>query len=205
MNVSEEVHEPVVDNTESADLNCSLTISNEEQDYTTTDDVDSSTIDKENLVTSMSALKETSLSVEQRVQVLVSAASSPGKFWVQQEQQTSQLEALLNSMFDFFSSLADEKLCVQDVEDGTVVAALFAEDESWYRGKVSVSDSGIQVFFLDHGNTETVTVENLRLLPEEFSQLPVQAIPCCLGGVSAEDGEWSDEAVSMFEELTAEK
>ncbi|XP_063710608.1 uncharacterized protein LOC134839104 isoform X2 [Symsagittifera roscoffensis] len=43
-----------------------------------------------------------------------------------------------------------------------------------------LSDSNIEVFYIDWGNTDIVPLENCYTMPERFSSLPAGTIPCCL-------------------------
>ena len=147
------------------------------------------------------------MELEQRTRVSVSHANNPSQFWVQLANKKTQLDDLLNQMFDFFTATTDDRLTVDTVDDDMVVAALFAEDESWYRAKVvKVEEEEVTVQFLDHGNQVTVTMESLRKLPSSFSELPLQAIECSLAGVVPKDGgEWSPDISEAFTEITLEK
>ena len=110
-------------------------------------------------------------------------------------------------MFDLYSTTTDDRIKVETVEDNMVVAALFSEDESWYRAKVvKVGEEEVIVQFLDHGNQETVTMESLRKLLTGFSELPLQAVECSLAGVVPKGGgEWSEDMSEAFTEITLEK
>ncbi|XP_052774771.1 uncharacterized protein LOC128213245 isoform X2 [Mya arenaria] len=142
----------------------------------------------------------------QRVKVLVSHSESPSNLWVQNEAENQKLDDLLNAMFEFYSETTDKRLNLNTAKEGDVVAAL-SSDESWYRASVIKRDGeNVTVMFVDYGNTETVTLENVRKLTKEFATLPVQGVAVCLGGVqpSTEEG-WSTEAIAAFTELTTDK
>ena len=40
----------------------------------------------------------------------------------------------------------------------------------------------VSVHFVDYGDSEEVDVKNIRVLPEEFLQLPFQGVRCQLAG-----------------------
>ena len=164
-------------------------------------------VDLGTTVYSLEELKSESLEHEQRTRVTVSHANSPNEFWVQLVNKKSLLDELLNRMLDLYTATTDDRLKVDSVDKNMVVAALFAEDESWYRGKImKVGEEEVTVQFLDHGNQETVSVASLRKLPSVFSELPLQAIQCSLAGVvPKDDGDWSTEMSDTFTEITLEK
>ena len=66
--------------------------------------------------------------------------------------------------------------------------ALYAEDDSWYRGEVLNCDgSGIDILFVDYGNSQLTPVGDVRLIDDEFVTLAPQAYHCCLAGVERAD------------------
>ena len=69
---------------------------------------------------------------------------------------------------------------------------------------VQVSGPEATVFFLDYGNTDTVSVGNVKELKEEFRSLPAQAVSCGLKGVTPSSGEWTEHASAAFEDLVLE-
>ncbi|XP_041361192.1 tudor domain-containing protein 7-like isoform X1 [Gigantopelta aegis] len=92
---------------------------------------------------------------------------------------------------------------------GVYCAALYNEDKNWYRAQVlsEIQDEMVKVTFVDYGNTERVSVDNIRPLSAEIAHIPVQAIPCALFGVkvvdAATDGSTSP-SVLAFAELVKE-
>ena len=77
----------------------------------------------------------------------------------------------------------------------------YSEEEKWYRARVkSIEESTAEVFFLDWGNSESMSTSQLRPLDEQFLSLPAQCILCSLHNVQPITDDWSDEAVAFFEE-----
>ena len=120
-------------------------------------------------------LSRVAVSQGERVKVLVAFSESPSRFWIQLESEKQKIDDILNQMFDFYSESTDESLKPAVVSPGDAVAALYPEDESWYRARVeSVEGEQVTVMFLDHGNTETVGLDNIRRLSQAFTALPIQ-------------------------------
>ena len=62
------------------------------------------------------------------------------------------------------------------------------------------------VNYVDFGNTETLTVDGIRLIHSKFMKLPAQAVVCTLSDIIPKgEGDWSEGAISLFSELTLEK
>ena len=86
---------------------------------------------------------------------------------------------------------------VQRPEIGKLYAAHVSAD--WHRVKV-VELSGIHCtcLFLDHGDQDTVAVDDLREIAPKFLELPAQAINVTLSGL--EDYEYNENIVSRLNE-----
>ena len=82
------------------------------------------------------------------------------------------------------------------------------------RVRVSSSSHGnVTAFFIDHGHSEFLAINKLKLIPahliREFSELvtsPGQAVECCLSGlkpskVRTVKGLWDEKVVDRFKEL----
>lgn len=70
----------------------------------------------------------------------------------------------------------------------------------------------LQVFYVDYGNSETVSSSDLRPLPRSFAKLPSQALQCYLSRVKPVGqivkghlSEWPREACECFSRLVAER
>lgn len=57
----------------------------------------------------------------------------------------------------------------------------------------------IDVYFVDFGDSNYLPASHLRFLLDEFYELPLQAVECCLHGIKAH--KWTDEALDFFEQL----
>ena len=96
------------------------------------------------------SISEESLMPGSRISVTVSYVASPSEFYFQLDQEQGSYNTLMDEMFEHFSSLSQGECAVpKDLAVGAVCAALYAEDECWYRvqvknftdGSYTVSDS----------------------------------------------------------------
>ncbi|GFN94103.1 LOW QUALITY PROTEIN: tudor domain-containing protein 1 [Plakobranchus ocellatus] len=145
-----------------------------------------------------------------RIPVTVSFVHSPSKFYFQLDRDQGLYSALLDQMFEHFSNLPEGEDVIQqgtnDLSIGDLCAAFYTEDESWYRVIVKNIEDGLYtVFFMDHGNTEVVEAEALRILPTQFKSLSPGAREACLAGIKPAEEEWSPEAMEAFKERVEEK
>nr|KAG5696920.1 hypothetical protein BaRGS_015884 [Batillaria attramentaria] len=143
-----------------------------------------------------------------RQKVTVGHMVSPSLFYVQREDQQSEVDKQLDAMFEHYSSLAEGDGLVEHPTVGQLCASQFGEDGSWYRACIRSVDKEtdtLTLFYVDYGNTEMVPASSVRLLLPEFETLPWQAVACSLAGVRCQGDEWTEEVKAAFSELIAEK
>nr|CAB3266882.1 tudor domain-containing protein 1-like [Phallusia mammillata] len=86
---------------------------------------------------------------------------------------------------------------------GDICAAMFPEDNVWYRAKVvglKKEKDVVKVQFVDFGNTEMIPNHLIQQLPSQFALLPVQAFEASLSGCYAKDDTWSKDCISLIKE-----
>ncbi|XP_017040883.1 maternal protein tudor [Drosophila ficusphila] len=119
-------------------------------------------------------------------------------FFIQLERDSKALELIEMYLRD------EEKLKpLEKFEKGSIVAALFEDDELWYRAQLlkQLPDSRYEVLFIDYGNTSTTS--KCLQLSEEIASLPSLSKKCTLQLPEAYTS-WSPEAEAKFAELTGE-
>jgi tudor domain-containing protein 2 len=134
----------------------------------------------------MKALSPRLPSTDDYFSVYVSAVEVPDHFWVQSlELDGSKLDALAREMNAVYPCLGADELSVENVVVGDIVCALFRHDSSWYRARVEevISDTEIEVHFVDFGDNDRITYQQIKKLRSEFLQLPFQAVECGLHGI----------------------
>lgn len=127
----------------------------------------------------------------------VSHLNSPSEFWIQLENCVDDLEWVAEQL-----SGAESFPPLEDLAPGLLCAALFADDQMWYRARIlSNTVAGIEVLFIDYGNS--CMTESLKELPEELVILPPLAQKCSLQkpeGLTV----WGPEMVRKFSEISAD-
>lgn len=122
----------------------------------------------------------------------------PSEFWIQTFNYANELDELMESI----NSLYRDSLSTYLVSNPAVglYCAAKAEDGDFYRARVVqvVDEKHVLVFFVDYGNTEVVSMSNIRSLSKDFKMLPRLAFKCSLAGVKPKDGEWSERACEYF-------
>ncbi|XP_047281444.1 tudor domain-containing protein 1 isoform X5 [Homo sapiens] len=144
------------------------------------------------------------LGVDQTVDVVVCVIYSPGEFYCHVLKEDA-----LKKLNDLNKSLAEH--CQQKLpngfkaEIGQPCCAFFAGDGSWYRALVKeiLPNGHVKVHFVDYGNIEEVTADELRMISSTFLNLPFQGIRCQLADIQSRNKHWSEEAITRFQMCVA--
>uniref|UniRef100_A0A1B0CHS2 Tudor domain-containing protein n=1 Tax=Lutzomyia longipalpis TaxID=7200 RepID=A0A1B0CHS2_LUTLO len=125
----------------------------------------------------------------------VSHINSIGDFYIQLEKDADDLYAISDALIVVGAGGGD----VREPEEGKMYAALFPDDNLWYRAKLvhSVAQQ-LEVIFVDYGNTAITNA--IKELPEKIAAMPILSKKCSL---EAPQGgkKWSEEAEKKFTEL----
>nr|XP_050852508.1 maternal protein tudor-like isoform X2 [Vespula vulgaris] len=137
------------------------------------------------------------LGEENSPNVVVSHVNTPAEFWVQAEASIAELEVMSDRL-----QAAPSFLPLTNLENGTICAAKYPDDEQWYRAKIlSQNESGVNVLYIDYGNTAINT--ELRILPEDIVNIPTLSKRCALQ-IPYYISFWSEEACKTFKDLAAD-
>ena len=146
-------------------------------------------------------IKPQQLTVSSRVSMFVTHVVSPLSFWCRPLSSYEQLDGIMATMADYYNEHIKP---VSSVTMGTIVAAQYSEDKSWYRAKVlSVDNDTVSVLFVDYGNNEVVAMEKIQPIDDQFLSLPAQAIHCSITGDTQRT--YSSDLVATFMETIYEQ
>ncbi|NXQ58100.1 TDRKH protein, partial [Anthoscopus minutus] len=144
-----------------------------------------------------------SFAADEHLDVYVSAAESPGHFWIQLLGTRSlQLDKLTAEMGHFYQS--SPPVPPPSVQPGAIVAAPYLAAGEWYRARVlgALANGHLDLYYLDFGDNGEAPPEALRALRSDFLSLPFQAIECSLAGIVPKGAAWEEAALDEFERLT---
>ncbi|XP_038071054.1 tudor domain-containing protein 6-like [Patiria miniata] len=140
---------------------------------------------------------------------LVTVVSDRGDVYIQvmSEENAEATESLTLNLYEHYSQAPQRPL---KANIGEFCAVKYREDDSWCRGKVVgclTQDSTLEVLFVDYGNTEIVSSEDVMKLQEKFLGIPICALRCRLNGVTAPSTGvvWPSEAVNFLKKEILEK
>ncbi|XP_075353877.1 tudor domain-containing protein 6 [Mycteria americana] len=137
--------------------------------------------------------------------VQVSHLRDPSEFWLQLHEHRRLFRQLRQSMWSFYSHATKLDGAGWDFQPGSLCCAS-GKEGAFYRAVITrVLDSGVEVHLVDRGNTETVDRCAVKELLPRFRELPALALKCCLAGISALSGSWSEASLSAFREIVLNK
>ena len=140
---------------------------------------------------------------EMKERVYVSHVVSPDDFYVQFESALDDLSALSGELSRFYLPLGPSTNVLRSPSPGMSCCARFSQDADWYRGRIKrVTSSGAEVEFVDYGNSEVVSFDQVKDPEKNFMQLPQQAILC---GLDATKDHWSAGEVNIFKSVALDK
>ncbi|KAI4551049.1 hypothetical protein MJT46_020153, partial [Ovis ammon polii x Ovis aries] len=146
------------------------------------------------------------LAVDQTVDVVVCVIDSPGEFYCHVLKGDDALKEL-NDLNNLLAEYCQQKLPNDfKAEIGQPCCAFFVGKlHNWYRALVKeiLPNGNFKVHFVDYGNVEEVTADELRMIPSRFLKLPFQGIRCWLVGIQPRNKHWSKEAIARFQTCVA--
>ncbi|XP_070568958.1 RING finger protein 17-like isoform X2 [Ptychodera flava] len=129
--------------------------------------------------------------------VIVTHINNPGNVYIQRlgpqansddsaQGAVGELEEL-ERISSEMNKHADDFEMIENPVPGMACCSQYIYDDEWYRSEIlkvkSLSPLTVEVGYVDYGTKETIPVDRLRKLPEEFKHLPVQAVKCELVGL----------------------
>lgn len=145
----------------------------------------------------MVTFKEHMFPIGSVIDVSVSHIESPNNFWCQLVHEAGLLKLLMHDIQAHYAG-SEFKLNVE-----TACVARHPDNKLWYRALVIQKHETphVDVLFVDYGQTDTVSLCDLRRIKPEFLGLRGQAFRCSLMNPTDSTtpiNEWNDEAVARF-------
>ena len=125
-----------------------------------------------------------------------------GEFYVQREDgKLEEIHTIINERSDMLKQVKEPvvlgSLCLAKFEDGL------------YRGKIlrKAGEGKYKIFFIDFGNTDTITIKDMKSLPDKLISFKPEAVKCSLAYVQTADNseQLREEATEFFKSKAWEK
>lgn len=144
------------------------------------------------------AFKEHMFAIGSVLDISVSYIESPNDFWCQLVQNAGHLKLLMHNIQARYANSEFEPLAEM------ACVARHPENGMWYRALVihKHETPHVNVLFVDYGQTETVSLYDLRRIDPEFLTLHGQAFRCSLlnpVNPTSATNEWNADAVARFQ------
>ncbi|XP_072523567.1 tudor domain-containing protein 1 [Salminus brasiliensis] len=152
-------------------------------------------------------LRKNDISRGDEVQGTVVELRNPGKFFIH-IQSVEMTETLTSITVRLQKTYGSSHAAEYKPEIGELCAVKFSLDQNWYRGEVESVDLDrltAKVLYIDFGNEEDVTFDQIRPLAESIDLAPPCALQCCVAGVTALTGSWTGECAIAVRQLVAGK
>lgn len=144
---------------------------------------------------------------DRELRVLLTHAISPGSFWLQlaEKDNVNQYTGMVHQI----NAQVEKSDPIENPKLGMVCIAKFVEDGGWYRSVVQNCNGHgtVMVSMVDFGNTETVSVQDLRPVTAEIMKVPVQGVHCAIGGIEPRGttGKWSPDSTKLLESTCSDQ
>ena len=145
----------------------------------------------------------------QELPVFLTGVSKDGSLcsvWGQTDFDSFSVLDELMQRIDASDTTTFKPVSVNEVSAGDVVIAKYQEDGMWYRAGILEKESGMcKVFFMDYGNEESVSVNDMVFGPEHYFDIPPLATKFILADIQASDHtEISDNEMAVLCETLQE-
>lgn len=133
-------------------------------------------------------------------------ASNPNRFWIRTEKRNGEFEEMMATLANHFSQVPLDEDILVNPELGTLCCAIYEKDLHFYRAVVTdVLDHGVEVLFIDFGNTEKVPPMFVKRIPEVIAHQSAFALSCTLANVFPMDECWSSATEELFRGAVSNK
>ena len=113
-------------------------------------------------------------------------ADSPDCIWLQPARTG---EALIALMDQIANDVTGQQMDKSQLLTGVPCLGQFTDNDVWHRAQILdlQGNSSVTVFYVDYGNSETLTVDRLHPISDAHLKLPAQAIHCRLADLEGVD------------------
>ncbi|XP_054706757.1 tudor domain-containing 6-like [Uloborus diversus] len=147
--------------------------------------------------------------VGSKVDAKVCYVDSCDRFYIMPVDFSTNLDTVTHLLKILYGDKEDQQSfasqVLDDIKPLTPCVAKYSEDETWYRALITeVDGDNICVSFVDYGNSEIISLDNLKPITRELFEVPVVATECSLFGMQAVEGK-EQEISDKLEEFYVEE
>ena len=101
--------------------------------------------------------------------------------------QLVKYQEKLDLMMSEIADVAESLPCLSNCENGKFCIAKYSVDGGWYRGCIVSTSEQFEIEFIDYGDKEIVNRNDVKLIPENFCEIPQSCITVQLHDVNMDD------------------
>ncbi|XP_017781305.1 PREDICTED: RING finger protein 17-like isoform X2 [Nicrophorus vespilloides] len=96
-----------------------------------------------------------------------------------------------NDLCEQLRQEGNSQALIRNPEEGMPCIAVFREDQSWYRASILdvLNEETVRVYFVDFGNVEIITIDNVRKIKPEWMKFPVHQVTATINNMTSFDEE----------------
>ncbi|CAH2245787.1 Hypothetical predicted protein [Pelobates cultripes] len=136
---------------------------------------------------------------------LVEFVIDPSNFWIKTTENATQYNEIVDSITALYSKASKLEGIIAKPQKGQLCCTKFANNQYFRAEVVATHGKQVEVYFIDHGNTEIVNWYDVKKLPAQYSDMPGLAIHCSLADIYPMDKCWSSEAILAFKVAVVDK
>ncbi|XP_036606015.1 tudor domain-containing protein 15 [Trichosurus vulpecula] len=184
----------------------SLRNSPEEESFTGNSEPLNSALEKDPLSKVTVCWKTVEMKVNSAYVAFVEYVLNPSNFWVRTNDHQNRFQDLMKKIGELYDSCEKEEMILKKPEPGLFCCARYNKDMHFYRAVITeVNGYKINVYFLDFGNTESVPFYDVKILLQEFCELPALAMCCSLAHAYPTEDIWVKKATDFFKKTVFDK
>ncbi|XP_053567114.1 tudor domain-containing protein 6 [Bombina bombina] len=136
---------------------------------------------------------------------LVEYVHDPSNFWIRTAENATKYCEMMEAIKNLYSQGSKLDGIITKPQKGQLCCTKFKDDQYYRAAVLCTHGKLVDVYFIDHGNTEMVDWYNIKELPAAFKEMPGLAIHCCLADLFPLGESWSQEAVLAFKVAVVDK
>uniref|UniRef100_A0A803JA64 Tudor domain-containing 6 n=1 Tax=Xenopus tropicalis TaxID=8364 RepID=A0A803JA64_XENTR len=137
--------------------------------------------------------------------VLVEFVADPSNFWIRTGENATKYSEMMEQIAALYSKASKLDGIMTTPMAGQLCCTKFKDDRFYRAEIVAIKGKMVEVYFIDHGNTELVDWYNVKKLPAELGEMPGLAIYCSVADTYPLGDSWSPEAILAFKMAVVDK
>nr|XP_014721892.2 tudor domain-containing protein 15 [Equus asinus] len=151
-------------------------------------------------------VKTVEMEIQAAYIAFVAYVLNPSNFWVRTNEHQNEFQDIMKNINKFYDLCENDELILRNPEPGLFCCARYSKDRRFYRAVITeINGYKIDVYFLDYGNTDSISFFDVKILLPEFCELPALAMCCSLAHIFPVEDLWVKAATDFFKKIVLNK